>query len=102
MGLFKVEFTINIVVFIAAIIKRSRGPENHNQVEMASSDVLTSPIPFADPSWHSRADHPYFRDSHRRLQRFIREYIDSEIAPNVEEWERQSSIPEKVRAKFLI
>ncbi|OAP64213.1 hypothetical protein AYL99_00185 [Fonsecaea erecta] len=62
---------------------------------MAVSSISRSPIPFADPSWHSRPDHPYFRDSHRRLQPFIREYIDSEVAPNVEEWEKQGFIPEK-------
>ncbi|KAF2802368.1 acyl-CoA dehydrogenase NM domain-like protein [Mytilinidion resinicola] len=59
------------------------------------ADCITSNIPSADPSWHTDKHHPYYKDSHRRLQRFIREYIDAEVAPNVEEWERQGFVPEK-------
>lgn len=60
--------------------------------------ALASDIPGADPSWHHRQDHPYYKPSHHRLQRFVREYVDTEIAPNVEEWERQGDIPETVRS----
>lgn len=55
--------------------------------------ALTSEIPSADPAWHHRQDHPYYKPSHYRLQRFVREYVDAEIAPNVEDWERQGDIP---------
>lgn len=58
--------------------------------------TTTSKIPFADPSWHTDTSHPYYKDSHRKLQRFIRGYVDEEIAPNVEKWERQGFVPEEV------
>lgn len=61
------------------------------------ADCITSNIPSADPSWHTDKNHPYYKDSHRKLQRFIREYIDAEVAPNVEQWEKQGFVPEKVR-----
>lgn len=60
------------------------------------STALTSKVPSADPSWHRRHDHPYFKDSHHRLQKFVREYVDREITPNVADWERAGDIPEKV------
>lgn len=60
--------------------------------------ALTSDIPGADPSWHHRQDHLYYKSSHHRLQRFLREYVDIEISPNVEEWERQGDIPATVRS----
>ncbi|KAJ2890901.1 acyl-CoA dehydrogenase NM domain-like protein [Zalerion maritima] len=59
------------------------------------ADTITSNVPFADPSWHRDKTHPYYNDSHRKLQRFIRSYVDKEISPNVEEWERQGFVPEK-------
>lgn len=59
------------------------------------SSALTSKIPFADPSWHTDTSHPYYKDSHRRLQRFIREYVDAEITPNAGEWETQGFVPEQ-------
>ncbi|KAH8892288.1 acyl-CoA dehydrogenase NM domain-like protein [Thozetella sp. PMI_491] len=59
------------------------------------ADTITSPIPFADPSWHTDTTHPYYKDSHRRLQNFIRSYVDKEIAPNVDTWERQGFVPDQ-------
>lgn len=61
-----------------------------------AATTITSKIPFADPSWHTDRSHPYYSDSHRRLQKFIRSYVDSEIAPNVEQWEKQGFVPEEV------
>lgn len=61
--------------------------------------ALTSKIPNADPSWHRRDDHPYYKPSHYRLQRFVREYVNEHIAPNVEEWERTGEIPLSVRLR---
>ncbi|KAL4810643.1 hypothetical protein BDV18DRAFT_155255 [Aspergillus unguis] len=54
--------------------------------------ALTSEIPSADPAWHRQEDHPFYKPSHYRLQRFVREYVDKYIAPNVEEWERAGEI----------
>lgn len=59
--------------------------------------ALTSEIPSADPAWHRQDDHPFYKPSHYRLQRFVREYVDKYIAPNVEEWEKAGEIPVEVR-----
>ncbi|TVY43493.1 Acyl-CoA dehydrogenase [Lachnellula subtilissima] len=56
---------------------------------------ITSPIPFADPSWHQDETNPYYKDSHRTLQKFIRNYVDTQIAPNVAQWEQQGFVPEE-------
>lgn len=58
------------------------------------ASALTSNVPFADPNWHTDTGNPYYKDSHRRLQRFIREYVDSEIVPNGAEWEAQGYVPD--------
>ncbi|SCO52119.1 probable acyl-CoA dehydrogenase [Fusarium fujikuroi] len=63
------------------------------------ASTLTSNIPFADPVWHKDSSHPYFKNSHRKLQRFIREYVDSEITPNAPEWEAQGFVPDKAYAR---
>ncbi|KAH6867220.1 acyl-CoA dehydrogenase/oxidase [Thelonectria olida] len=61
--------------------------------------ALTSNVPFADPVWHTDTKYPYYKDSHRKLQRFIREYVDSEITPNGAEWEAQGFVPEHAFAR---
>lgn len=58
------------------------------------ASALTSNIPFADPNWHTDKGNPYYKDSHRKLQRFIREYVDAEIIPNGAEWEAQGYVPD--------
>jgi hypothetical protein len=55
-----------------------------------------SNTPFADPLWLNRTYSPYYTASHRRLQREVREYVDTHIAPFCEEWEQQGSVPAEV------
>jgi hypothetical protein len=61
------------------------------------ADMITSPIPFADPTWRQDKSHPFYKNSHRTLQRFLRSYVDSEIAPNVAQWEKQGFAPENFK-----
>jgi hypothetical protein len=52
--------------------------------------------PFADPVWLNRGYSPYYTDSHRRLQKQTRKYVDDEISPFCEEWEKQGFVPAEV------
>jgi hypothetical protein len=56
-----------------------------------------SPVPFSDPLWYNRASSVYYNDSHRRLQREVREYVETCIAPFCDEWERAGTVPAEVR-----
>jgi hypothetical protein len=56
----------------------------------------STPVPFADPLWISRTISPYHNDSHRKLQKEVREYVDNNLRPYAEEWERQGSVPVEV------
>ncbi|KAF9890588.1 Isobutyryl-CoA dehydrogenase, mitochondrial [Aspergillus nanangensis] len=47
-----------------------------------------SQIPYAEPPWLSDLPSPYIRDSHRRLQRAMREWVDKNLIPNASDWER--------------
>ena len=57
---------------------------------------MTTNVPFADPLWISRTISPYHNDSHRKLQKEVREYVDNNLQPYAEEWERQGSVPVEV------
>lgn len=56
----------------------------------------STPVPFSDPLWYNRASTAYYTASHRRLQREVREYVDTCIAPFCEEWERAGAVPAEV------
>ncbi|KAF9585682.1 hypothetical protein BGW38_001235 [Lunasporangiospora selenospora] len=50
-------------------------------------------IPFGDPSWYQDWDSPYYKDSHRRLRRALRTFVDTEIMPFVHEWDEAKQVP---------
>lgn len=54
-------------------------------------------VPFAEPLWHSRCASPYYSESHRRLQKEVRQYVDTKLLPFSEQWERDGSVPAEVR-----
>lgn len=57
---------------------------------------MTSNIPFGDPLWLNRTYSPYYTASHRRLQKEVRSYVDTHIAPYCDEWEKQGVVPQEV------
>ena len=47
------------------------------------------PVPYAEPLWLTPPyKSPYYRDSHRRLQRAMREFTDRYVTPEAQETER--------------
>jgi alkylation response protein AidB-like acyl-CoA dehydrogenase len=64
--------------------------------------MSSSSIPFADPLWLNRRYSPYYKDSHRRLQKEVRSYIDTHIAPYCEEWEKKGFVPAEVCNKYSL
>ncbi|KAF9434229.1 hypothetical protein BGZ76_008354 [Entomortierella beljakovae] len=50
-------------------------------------------IPFGDPSWYQQWGSPYYKDSHRRLRRAMRTFVDKEIMPYVFEWDEAKQVP---------
>lgn len=60
----------------------------------------TSCIPFADPLWHHpNRPSPYYKESHFRLQRELRTYVDRYISPFCADWETAGSIPSEALAR---
>lgn len=51
-----------------------------------------SPVPYAEPLWlRPQFKNPYYNESHRRLQRAIREFTDKYITPEAQEKEKDGS-----------
>lgn len=54
-----------------------------------------SAVPFAEPSWYGALGHhsPYYKDSHRKLRQFCREYVDS-WKDEASKWEDDGQVPD--------
>lgn len=63
--------------------------------------MSVSNVPFADPLWLNRKHSPYYKDSHRKLQKEVRQYVDEQISPFCEEWEKQGFVPPEVSSDVL-
>ena len=72
-----------------------------SQQSLKNMQPFGSMNPFAEPPWYNAVNSPYYKDSHRRLRGFIREYVDEYIIPNCEEWETQGFIPKEVTPRNL-
>ncbi|KAM0426423.1 hypothetical protein ACHAPT_008470 [Fusarium lateritium] len=56
-------------------------------------------VPFADPLWLTRGESPYYGESHRRLQKEVRAYVDEHISPFCDEWERKGAVPQEAQQR---
>ncbi|KAL9102809.1 MAG: hypothetical protein Q9163_002087 [Psora crenata] len=61
-----------------------------------SIDPYGSLIPYADPSWYQSYRSPYFNLTHAALRAEVREWVESEIEPNVIEWDEAKNVPETI------
>jgi len=50
-------------------------------------------VPYADPTWYQDWHSPYYKESHRRLRKAMREFVDREITPNCHKWDESKKIP---------
>lgn len=58
-------------------------------------------LPFAEPAWMGSLESPYYDESHRRLQSYVRKYIDDNIMPHALEWEAQGDCPDEAKAAYI-
>jgi alkylation response protein AidB-like acyl-CoA dehydrogenase len=49
--------------------------------------LFGSNVPFAEPGWYRGIASPYYNDSHVALRAKVRDFVDKELLPNVDEWE---------------
>lgn len=58
-------------------------------------------IPWAEPAWLGSLESPYYNDSHRKLQAYARQYIDTHIMPHALKWEAEGDCPEEAKAAYV-
>ncbi|RMZ77697.1 hypothetical protein DV738_g4333, partial [Chaetothyriales sp. CBS 135597] len=61
------------------------------------------PAPFSEPLL-PQLDLPtnlYHTEKHERLRAFVRNYVDTYLAPHAQEWEEKGEVPAEVRRQYL-
>ncbi|OAL44491.1 acyl-CoA dehydrogenase [Pyrenochaeta sp. DS3sAY3a] len=58
--------------------------------------VFGSTTPYAEAPWARGGPSPYYNDSHRRLRKAMRDWMEEKIIPFSSEWEEAADIPDSV------
>ncbi|KAH7144231.1 long-chain specific acyl-CoA dehydrogenase [Dactylonectria estremocensis] len=60
----------------------------------------TASVPFAEPPWLNGLPSPYFDESHRKLQRACRKFLDEHLNKFALEWETAEELPSHLYSDF--
>ncbi|MCJ1304295.1 hypothetical protein MMC08_007107 [Hypocenomyce scalaris] len=71
-------------------------PGMNSREAAESMDPYGDLVPYADPSWYQSYHSPYFNETHAALREEVRAWVDSEIAPNVTEWDEAKKVPDSI------
>ncbi|KAH6886161.1 acyl-CoA dehydrogenase [Thelonectria olida] len=61
--------------------------------------VFGSNLPFAEAPWARGCPSPYYGDSHRRLRKAMRSWVEEHLMPHAEEWEASGTLPDALYQK---
>lgn len=54
-------------------------------------------VPFAEPYWYYKdLKSPYYNESHKKFRVLVRNFIETEITPNIDAWEAQMDYPREL------
>ncbi|TDZ24856.1 Acyl-CoA dehydrogenase apdG [Colletotrichum orbiculare MAFF 240422] len=67
-----------------------------NHMPMATGSLA----PWGEPAWFNALESPYYNDSHRRFQAFVRDFVDTHLLPHAQEWESAGEAPMAARLMF--
>lgn len=60
------------------------------------SDFFGDLAPWAEPAWYNTLSSPHYNDTHKRLRKAVRDYVEENVLPYDEEWEDQGQVPKEV------
>ncbi|PGH10483.1 hypothetical protein AJ80_07526 [Polytolypa hystricis UAMH7299] len=66
----------------------------------SSIEPFGNGAPWSEPAWYNALESPYYNDSHRRLRKFVRDYVEENILPFEEEWEEAGGVPPEETVKY--
>ncbi|KAI1157860.1 acyl-CoA dehydrogenase [Nemania serpens] len=58
-------------------------------------------LPWAEPAWLGSLESPYYNDSHRKLQAYVRKYYEDNVIPHMQEWEEKGDCPGSAKAAHI-
>jgi hypothetical protein len=81
------KFKFKIKLLIGTVGDAASGPaaaapvQEEPLVGVAEGETFGELIPFGDPYWYQDQVSPYYKETHRRLRSYVRNFVEKEIMP---------------------
>ncbi len=94
------KYEANLVIGTVAGAKVS-AEKNRKAIDAQNSKNGTfgDLVPYGDPAWYHGWNSPYYNDSHIRFRAAIRKFVDTELMPNVHNWDEAKQLPKGIHKK---
>ncbi|KAJ3289504.1 hypothetical protein HDU76_007521, partial [Blyttiomyces sp. JEL0837] len=66
---------------------------------VAEGESFGDLVPFGDPYWYQDWSSPFYKESHRRLRSYVRNFVEKEVMPFCYEWDEAKMIPKSLFLK---
>jgi len=73
--------------------------EEEEEEEDDALELFGDGIPFSDPMYYQQWSSPYYNASHRRLRKYMRDFTEEYIIPEVDDWDAARILPEEFMRK---
>eukprot|EP00448_Togula_jolla_P006368 CAMPEP_0170595006 /NCGR_PEP_ID=MMETSP0224-20130122/14313_1 /TAXON_ID=285029 /ORGANISM="Togula jolla, Strain CCCM 725" /LENGTH=435 /DNA_ID=CAMNT_0010919121 /DNA_START=69 /DNA_END=1377 /DNA_ORIENTATION=+ len=64
-----------------------------------NTEVYGDGNPFSDPAWYQAYNTPYYNDTHKKLRKQLRTFVQDELMDNIHDWDENHLIPKEVYKK---
>jgi len=63
------------------------------EVRPDKSGLYGELVPYGDPTWYQGWNTLYYKESHQRVRKAMREWVEKEVLPFVNDWDEAKAIP---------
>lgn len=82
-------------LLIGTVVEHEQ-PSPKLQIPGAFGDM----VPFGDPSWYQRLNSPYYKETHAKWRKYVRDFVETEIMPGLEKWKMDPEPPKELYMKM--
>jgi alkylation response protein AidB-like acyl-CoA dehydrogenase/predicted heme/steroid binding protein len=67
--------------------------------EKPPKSLFEKSVPFGDPAWAQGIPNPFYNESHKKYKVAVREWVETNLTPYVQEWEATKNPPQDLQKR---
>lgn len=82
-----------VVGTLQGVEKKKKSKIDMMSGKMDIPNVFGDLVPFGDPTWYQGWVSPYYNETHTVFRKMVRQFVNSEVIPNVHRWDEAKEMP---------